>query len=32
MALDAFVDTGDRSFKAAARDADTIAASRAKGM
>jgi hypothetical protein len=32
MALDALVDTGDRSFKAAARDADTIAANLEKGM
>jgi hypothetical protein len=30
--LDAFVNTGDRSFKAAARDADAIAANLAKAM
>ena len=32
MALNALVDTGDRSFRAAARDADAIAANLAKSM
>jgi hypothetical protein len=32
MALNALMDTSDRSFRAAARDANTIAANLEKGM